>query len=94
MENWYLQVQPAITIIMRKAIPAEIMKKGTPVVAMKTDIPVAAAAEVVEDIPLLPEEMWERPVVHITGEPLMMERSSTPPMTVGNRWNLPAEPVR
>ena len=57
MENWYQQVQPAITIIMRKVIPAEIMKKGTPVAAIKKDIPVAAAAEVVEDIPLLPEKM-------------------------------------
>ena len=38
--------------------------------------------------------MLEKPAVPITEEHLTMEHSSILPMTVANRWNSSAEPVR
>ena len=79
---------------MRMDIPAEAMRMDTPAEVMKTDIPAEAVAADVVPSHLSQVLMSEKPAAHITEEPLTTEHSSILPMTVANRWNSSAEPVR
>ena len=83
-----------IITIMRMDIPAEAMRMDTPAAVMKTDTPAEAVAADVVPSHLSQVLMSEKPAVHFSDEPLMTEHSSILPMTVANRWNSSAEPVR
>lgn len=75
-------------------IPAEAMKMDTPAADMRKDIPVETVVADVVPSRLSQVLMLEKPAVPITEEHLTMEHSSILPMTVANRWNSSAEPVR
>ena len=79
-ENWSTQAQ-TVTIIMMKIMIVVIM------IVQAADA--EAAADAIASLHLK-ERTSERPAVHITEEPLMMARSSTPLMIVASRLSLSA----
>ena len=91
--NWY-QPEPIVIITMEKAIAAEIMEMAIAAVIMRKAIPAEDAAADADQEVRLPDAMWERYAAHITEAHLMTEPSLIPPMTAGNRWNLPVAPDR
>ena len=86
VERSHLRVQPAITTITRKAIPAaataEAMRKRRAPAAVPAE---PAAADAVHRLRLWKVRMSEKPAVPTTEEPSTMEPSLILPTTAANR---------